>query len=159
MRPFRILLVGHGKLPAALLASAELIAGPIEDISAISLHAHETPDHLAAAVADAAGRDRRPVLVLTDLQGGTPHNVATALGLRDPRLACVSGVNLAMLLEAALGLDRLDGEALARLVEVGRAAIWASSWRAASTAPMADGAEAAAPRRRPDRPDLARRAS
>lgn len=145
MRPFRILLVGHGKLPAALLASAELITGAIEDLAAVSLHAHETPDHFASAVRDAVGGDRRRVLILTDLQGGTPHNVAAALALQHPRIVCVSGVNLPMLLEAALGLGQLDDEAIAHLLEVGRKSI--SALEAARSAPI---------RSDPDRPSSVR---
>ncbi len=123
MREFRIVIVGHGKLPAALLSSAELICGPIESITALGLHGHETPEHFGDALRDAIGTDPRPVLILSDLLGGTPHNVATAIAVRDRRVTCISGVNLGMLVEAVVGLESLDPASVSRLVEASRDSI------------------------------------
>ena len=84
MRTFRIVMAGHGTLPAALLATAELICGPIADMAAVGLEPTESPDHYAEGLRAAIGRDGRRVLVLCDLLGGTPFNV----GFRDrPPLA------------------------------------------------------------------------
>ena len=41
-----------------------------------------------------------PVLVLTDLPGGTPHNVASVVARSRPETAVISGVNLGMVVEA-----------------------------------------------------------
>lgn len=120
MRAFRIVLVGHGSLPAALLATTELIVGAVPEIAAVSLGAHETPDHFAEALRNAIGRDHRRVLVLADLLGGTPYNVAAAIARRSSRVVCVSGVNLAMTLEAALTDGQLTDEVVQRLVGTGR---------------------------------------
>ncbi len=131
MRAFRIVIAGHGQLPAALLATAEMICGPIADAAAVAIEPEESPDGYADALRAAidgsrdpghSGRARR-VLVLTDLLGGTPFNVASAIARRSPRIVCLSGANLAMAVEAALADGDLDEELLERLLEVGRAGI------------------------------------
>ncbi len=123
MRDFQIVIVGHGRLPGALLSSAELICGPIESITAVGLHGHETPEHFADALRAVFEPGRRRILVLTDLLGGTPHNVAAAIAARDPRIVCVSGVNLGMVVEAVVGMESLDELSLQRLIDASRASI------------------------------------
>ena len=71
----------------------------------------------------ALGPDDGPILVLTDLAGGTPHNVALATARRRPATSLISGVNLAVLLEAATSPDALDSELIHYLVELGREAL------------------------------------
>jgi PTS system ascorbate-specific IIA component len=63
------------------------------------------------------------VLVLCDLLGGTPYNVASAIGRRSPRVVCIAGVNLPMVVEAALASGELDEIMVERLLEVGRSGI------------------------------------
>jgi mannose/fructose/sorbose-specific phosphotransferase system IIA component len=123
VRSFRIVIAGHGTLPAAMLATAELICGEIPDLTAVGLAPTETPDHYADGLRAAIGHDRRPILVLADLLGGTPFNVASAIARRSPRLVCVAGVNLAMVVEAALSVGALDDALVERLIEVGRSGI------------------------------------
>ena len=123
MRSFRIVIAGHGTLPAALLATAELICGPIADIAVVGLQPADSPDRYAEALRAAIGGDHRRVLVLCDLLGGTPYNVATAIGRRSPRIACLSGVNLGITVEAALADGDLDDALVERLLEVGRRGI------------------------------------
>ena len=123
MRGFRIVIAGHGTLPAALLATTELICGEIPDLAAVGLSASESPDHYAEGLRAAIGRDHRPVLVLCDLFGGTPFNVASAIGRRSPRVVCIAGANLAMAVEAALADGDLDDALVERLIEVGRTGI------------------------------------
>ena len=123
MRGFRIVIAGHGTLPAALLATTELICGEIPDLAAVGLSASESPDHYAEGLRATIGRDHRPVLVLCDLLGGTPFNVASAIGRRSPRVVCIAGANLAMAVEAALADGDLDDALVERLIEVGRAGI------------------------------------
>jgi mannose/fructose/sorbose-specific phosphotransferase system IIA component len=123
VRSFRIVIAGHGTLPAAMLATAELICGEIPDLTAVGLASTETPDHYADSLRAAIGHDHRPILVLADLLGGTPFNVASAIARRSPRLVCVAGVNLAMVVEAALSVGALDDALVERLIEVGRSGI------------------------------------
>jgi len=123
VRAFRIIIAGHGTLPSALLATTELICGPLADIAAVELHPDQSPDGYAEALRAAIGHDGRRVLVLCDLLGGTPFNVASAIARRSPRIVCVSGANLGMAIEAALTGGDLDDAAIERFVEAGRTGI------------------------------------
>jgi len=123
VRTFRIIVAGHGTLPAAVLGTAELFCGPIADAAAVGLEPTESPDHYAESLRAAIGRDGRRVLVLCDLLGGTPFNVASAIARRSPRIVCVSGVNLPMTVEAALADGDLDDAFVERLLAIGQGGI------------------------------------
>jgi mannose/fructose-specific phosphotransferase system component IIA len=126
VRAFRMVIAGHGTLPASLLKTAELICGEIPDVAAVGLRASDSPDRYAEELRAAIGRDGAAagdVLVLCDLLGGTPYNVAAAISRRSPRVVCVAGANLAMVVEAALATEPLAGPLVERLLEAGRAGI------------------------------------
>lgn len=123
MRDFRIVVAGHGDLATALLASAELICGRLDDVEAVDLQPIDSPESFSERFMSAAGQPGRPLLILTDLAGGTPHNVALAASRQLPGAVLISGVNLAVLIEAATSIDALDGESVERLVAGGREAL------------------------------------
>ena len=123
MRSYRIVIAGHGALPSALLSTAELICGEIPNVAAVGLQPAETPDHYAEGLRAAIGHDQRRVLVLADLLGGTPYNVAAAIAGRSPRVVVAAGANLPMVVEAALADGDLDEALVERLLEVGRSGI------------------------------------
>ncbi len=120
MADFRIVLTAHGALAHGLLAAAELICGPLPNVVAVPLEAADSPESFGDRLRAAMGDPAEPVLVLTDLRGGTPHNVACTVVRDHPRAALVSGINLAIVIEAATSLESLDDAALDRLVAAGR---------------------------------------
>jgi mannose/fructose-specific phosphotransferase system component IIA len=123
MRDFRILVAAHGDLAAAFLASAELICGRLENVLAVGLLPADSPESFDERLMAAAGDPADSLLILTDLVGGTPHNVALAATRRLPKAVLISGVNLAVLIEAVTSTDALDGESVERLVASGREAL------------------------------------
>lgn len=120
MAEFRIVLAAHGTLASGFLAGAELICGPLPHVTAVPLEATDSPESFRERLVAAMGEPDEPVLVLTDLRGGTPHNVACTVVRDRPRAALVSGINLAVLIEAATSLEHLDDDAIDRLVAAGR---------------------------------------
>jgi len=100
-----IVLVSHGELGDALIRAAEMIAGPSERIFSVPLLPGESPEGLGeklnVALQEIAGEE---TLVLIDLFGGTPYNVAARQVLED-NVECVTGVNLPMLLELVMSRD------------------------------------------------------
>jgi len=126
MRQFAIVLAGHGPFPEALRSCAELICGPLANISAVPLSPSQTPEGYARALARVIPA-RRPTLILCDLRGGTPFNVTSVLAHRSPSLVCLSGANLAMVLEAATAQGGLDEALVNRLLAVGRKDIASTS--------------------------------
>jgi mannose/fructose/sorbose-specific phosphotransferase system IIA component len=121
-----IVVVSHGDLGKSLVASAEMIAGPQESVSTVSLLPGESLDTFGEklnAHLDSLGDQE--ILVLVDLFGGTPCNVAARAMIR-PNLESVSGVNLPMFLEVVLsGRGQVkDVAELATIAEVaGRKAV------------------------------------
>jgi PTS system mannose-specific IIA component len=120
MRGFRIVIAAHGDLASALLSATELICGPTNELRAVGLRPEDSPESFSERLAAAIGESGRPLLVLTDLAGGTPSNVALRLVRGWPSAFVISGVNLAVVMEAAMSIDVLDRAAVDRLVELGR---------------------------------------
>jgi mannose/fructose-specific phosphotransferase system component IIA len=123
MRAFRIVVAAHGDLATGLVSAAQLICGQIDDLAAVSLEPTDSPESFGTRLAAAAPDPDAPVLLLTDLVGGTPHNVALALARRRPSAVLISGVNLAVLMEAAMTDEALGPALVDRLVETGRSAL------------------------------------
>ena len=130
-RGFRIVVASHGDLANAFLSSAEMILGPIEDACAVALRPEHSPEAYAALLGDAVGDG--PCLILADLAGGTPANVAMMIA-RDRRVVvAITGVNLGMVIEAATSLDSLEDRAIEQLVAAGRDGVVNASSRLART--------------------------
>ena len=92
----------HGRLAEELLHTAEGIVGPVEACEAVSIGASgSSMDDCRARLGDAVKRvdSGEGVLVLTDMFGGTPANLA--LTFLDDKLEVVTGVNLPMILKLA----------------------------------------------------------
>ena len=96
-----VLLIAHAPLAHALRECAlHVFAEAGDDIGALDVDAHEPPEQtLARAQALRARWGERPVLVLTDVLGATPCNVAQRLADGE-RTQLLAGVNLPMLLRA-----------------------------------------------------------
>ncbi|NLE44426.1 MAG: PTS sugar transporter subunit IIA [Chloroflexi bacterium] len=100
-----IVLVSHGELGAALIQAAEMIAGHSDGVYSVPLLPGESPEaygeKLSVALEPIEGDG---ILILIDLFGGTPYNVAAREALKE-RVECVTGANLPMLLEVLMSRD------------------------------------------------------
>ena len=96
-----LVLVTHGNLAREFLAATEHVVGKQERVAAICIGADEDMevrrrDIEAAINACDAGQG---VIMLTDMFGGTPSNLAISLMRRDVEV--IAGVNLPMLIKLA----------------------------------------------------------
>jgi PTS system mannose-specific IIA component len=119
------LVVTHGHLGQELLAAAEMIVGEISHIKVVSIGWH---DDVNDARKDIERRiteveSGNGVLLLTDMFGGTPSNIA--FSLHDPgKIDVVTGVNLPMIIKIAGQKEGETLESLARIVrDQGRSSI------------------------------------
>jgi len=97
-----LVVATHGQLAAELLRTAEGIVGPVPGAVTISVDSSTSVEEARARLATAihkVGTDGEGVLVLTDMFGGTPANLA--LTFLDEQIEVVTGVNLPMLLKLA----------------------------------------------------------
>jgi len=125
-----LLLLSHGPLADALRETVQVLEPePGEPLGALSLAWDEAPESASERLQKAiAGADRgRGVVLLTDMFGGTPSNLALAF-LQKGRIEIVTGVNLPMVVKArALAREGKDAAEMAHtLVEKGRRAIVAA---------------------------------
>lgn len=99
-----IVLVSHGGLAEGIKQSATMISGELRDLAAVALTPDMGPEDLKARLdqAIASFEDKKEVLFLVDLWGGTPFNQAN-LELSEEgheNFALLTGLNLPSLLGA-----------------------------------------------------------
>ncbi|MCB1979451.1 MAG: PTS fructose transporter subunit IIA [Burkholderiaceae bacterium] len=97
-----IFLIAHEPLASALRECAlHVFADCASDLCALDVQADAPPDQTLERARDLLQDcGKRPVLVLTDLFGATPCNVARRLAEALAHARLVTGVNLPMLLRA-----------------------------------------------------------
>lgn len=111
-----IIVVAHADYGTALLRTVEFILGQQSDCCSISVDVALDVNDTVARLTDAAERlDKgKGVIILTDMFGGTPTNLALSL-LQTHNIEVVTGVNLPMLLKVFTSrnkaLDELAREA------------------------------------------------
>jgi PTS system mannose-specific IIA component len=123
-----VVVVTHGQLAAELLNAAETIVGDLPQFAAVSIGWHEDTDDARDEIAQAVARVQQGqgVLIVTDMFGGTPSNLAmTFLG---QQVEVITGVNLPMLIKLASLKQQANLLEVAReMREHGRNAIWVAS--------------------------------
>lgn len=104
------IIVTHGQLAGELLAAAEMIVGPVKHITSVSIGWHDDVDMARSEIERAIQRveEGGGVLILTDMFGGTPTNIASMF-LSEGEVEVVTGVNLPMVIKLA---SQQGGEAL-----------------------------------------------
>lgn len=95
-----LLVVTHGRVAEELVASARTIVGDVEGLEAVSIDWNDDVDEATRRIGEARRRvdTGQGVLLLTDMFGGTPTNLALSL-LEPGKLEIVTGVNLPMLIK------------------------------------------------------------
>ena len=117
-----IVLVTHGRLAAEFVAAMEHVVGPQKNVASICIDAD---DDMEVRRADIAGAVKtvdtgRGVVILTDMFGGTPSNLAISL-LSGGHVEVIAGVNLPMLIRlASVRGEMKRAEAVEAAQEAGR---------------------------------------
>ncbi|MDH4163366.1 MAG: PTS sugar transporter subunit IIA [Nitrospirota bacterium] len=112
-----LVIVCHEDMGAELVKAAEMIVGKIEAVETVSVKQDSAPEMLRDRIEQAIKKtDRKQgVMLLTDMFGGTPSNIALAF-LGDA-VEVVSGVNLSMLIKFANHREEKTLPELAKLVQ------------------------------------------
>ncbi|HJD46825.1 MAG TPA: hypothetical protein H9909_08260 [Candidatus Mediterraneibacter norfolkensis] len=99
-----IVILNHGRLGQELIASAEMIIGEISNIQAVSLLPGMSIEEFYKAADRVILPLKGEIVILTDLFGGTPCNVAMMLQQKyNVRILC--GMNLPMLIDLVNTID------------------------------------------------------
>lgn len=96
------LILTHGGLARELLAAANMISGRLSGFEALSLDWSDGFEEARSKVAAAVSRldQGEGVLILTDMYGGTPCNVAMTF-YQPGKVEVLTGANLPMVLRLA----------------------------------------------------------
>ena len=117
-----LVLVTHGRLADEFVTAMEHVVGPQEQVRTVAIGPDDDMEarraDIRAAIAEVdAGRG---VIVLTDLFGGTPSNLAISLMERG-RVEVIAGINLPMLIRLESARRKLGvAAAVAAAREAGR---------------------------------------
>jgi PTS system mannose-specific IIA component len=124
-----VIVVTHGQLATELVNAAETIVGDLPQFAAVSIGWHQDTQDARDEIAEAITRidQGQGVLILTDMFGGTPSNLAMTF-LSQHNIEVITGVNLPMLIKLAGLQEKTELIAIAReMREQGRNAIWVAS--------------------------------
>ncbi len=117
-----MVLVTHGRLAEEFVLATEHVVGPQEAMRSVCIGPDDDLERCRDAILQAVAEVDRGggVLLLTDMFGGTPSNLAISI-MESADVEVVSGVNLPMLIKlASLGPDSPLDRAVAVASEAGR---------------------------------------
>ena len=97
-----IVIVTHGRLSAEFIAALEHVVGPQRDIAAICIGPDDDMEQRRQDILQSvrAVDTGDGVVLLTDMFGGTPSNLAISVMDR-PKIEVIAGINLPMLIKLA----------------------------------------------------------
>ena len=117
-----LVLVTHGRLAAEFVVAMEHVVGPQQQIESVCIGPEDDMEARRADIAAAIGKVDQGdgVIVLTDLFGGTPSNLAISL-MKTEKIEVIAGVNLPMLIRLEGARKCMDVKAaVAAAREAGR---------------------------------------
>ena len=117
-----MVLVTHGRLAEEFIAATEHVVGPQANVRAVCIGPDDDMEQrrkdIIAAVDDVDGGDG--VILLTDMFGGTPSNLAISV-LDKANVEVIAGMNLPMLIKLASARESESlADAVASAQDAGR---------------------------------------
>ena len=97
-----LVLVTHGQLAAEFRAALEHVVGPQDNMETISIGPDDDMEQRRTDILEAVSRadEGSGVILLTDMFGGTPSNLAISV-MDQANVEVLAGVNLPMLIKLA----------------------------------------------------------
>jgi PTS system mannose-specific IIA component len=117
-----LVLVTHGRLALEFITAMEHVVGPQQRIEGICIGPEDDMEGRRNDIAEAITRvdEGAGVIILTDLFGGTPSNLAISL-MKSASIEVIAGVNLPMLIRLEGARKNMDVKAaVAAAREAGR---------------------------------------
>jgi PTS system mannose-specific IIA component len=117
-----MVLVTHGRLAEEFIAATEHVVGPQSNVRAVCIGPDDDMEQRRQDILDAVAAvdDGAGVILLTDMFGGTPSNLAISV-LDKSNVEVIAGMNLPMLIKLTSTRDSDDlAGAVASAQEAGR---------------------------------------
>jgi PTS system mannose-specific IIA component len=124
-----MVLVTHGHLATEFRAALEHVVGPQKQLIAISIGPEDDMERRRADIIDAIHEadSGEGVVVLTDMFGGTPSNLAISV-MNGGKVEVLAGINLPMLIKLASVRDAATLEqAVQQAQDAGRKYVYIAS--------------------------------
>jgi len=105
-----LVIATHGNLSGELIQTAEMIIGPLKNVRGISIRQEdgiEDVRNCLLAAIEAVSGDGDGTIIMVDMFGGTPANIAAAFW-QDGQVEILTGVNLPMVLKFANSPESLS---------------------------------------------------
>jgi PTS system mannose-specific IIA component len=104
-----LVLVTHGRLAVELISALEHVVGPQDAVAPVCIGPDDDMEQRRAEIVSKAEEveSGAGVIVLTDMFGGTPSNLAISIMDR-AKIEVIAGVNLPMLIKLASIREDLD---------------------------------------------------
>lgn len=115
-----IIVTGHGHFPTGILSAIELVAGKPENVEGVDFESGQSSDDLMRAMNEAVLKlEGDDILILADLVGGTPFNMAVRLQaeMTDKNLKVMAGTNMPALVEAVFSRGFVSFEDLLPMIK------------------------------------------
>jgi mannose PTS system EIIA component len=117
-----LVLVTHGKLAVEFRAALEHVVGAQTQIETVSIGPDDDVERRRQDILEAVGRvnDGSGVILLTDMFGGTPSNLAISV-MEANKVEVIAGANLPMLIKlASVRGEKPLAQAISDAQEAGR---------------------------------------
>ena len=117
-----MVLVTHGRLANELVAALEHVVGPQENVLSVCIGPDDDMEQRRGEIMQSAvdTDDGNGVVLLTDMFGGTPSNLAISI-MGTANVEIIAGVNLPMLIKLASVRKTMDlANAVTSAQEAGR---------------------------------------
>ncbi len=124
-----MVLVTHGELATQFRAALEHVVGPQKQVATISIGPEDDVERRRGDIVDAVSAvdSGAGVVVLTDMFGGTPSNLAISV-MNGAHVEVVAGINLPMLIKLASVREAASLEqAVIQAQDAGRKYIYVAS--------------------------------
>ena len=124
-----LVLVTHGRLAVEFRSALEHVVGPQEQIETVTIGPDDDVEQRRRDIIEAVKRADAGdgVVILTDMFGGTPSNLAISV-MNRPQVEVLAGINLPMLVKLAKVRDeKALPEAVGMAQEAGRKYITVAS--------------------------------
>ncbi len=124
-----MVLVTHGHLATEFRSALEHVVGPQKQLATITIGPEDDMEQRRKDIVDAvvSVESGDGVVVLTDMFGGTPSNLAISV-MNGSRIEVVAGINLPMLIKLASIRDAVTIEqAVIQAQDAGRKYIYVAS--------------------------------
>lgn len=97
-----IVLVTHGRLAEELVSTLEHIVGPQDQVATVCIQPDDDMESRRRDILDEIAKVQSPggVILLADLFGGTPSNLAISV-MNETGVEVITGVNLPMIIQLA----------------------------------------------------------